>query len=198
MSVGRRLARLATDATVRQPRLWPVFRPLLERQFARLADEWDAMRAPDTFAPFEAALAAVEGPVRDALDVGTGTGEGALAIARRFPEAAVVGVDLAEPMLAAARRKAPALRFVRADAAALPFAAASFDLVTHANAIPFPDEVARVLRPGGHALFAFSSGAETPIYVAPERLRDELARRGLGSFEELQVARGTALVARKG
>jgi len=63
--------------------------------------------------------------------------------------------------------------------------------------IPFFDEIARVLRPGGHVLFAFSSGAETPIYVPPARLRAELERRGFSGFAYFSPGRGTALVARK-
>ena len=50
--------------------------------------------------------------------------------------------------------------------------------------IPFFDELARVLAPGGCALFAFSVGAETPIYVPPERLRAELAARGFTDFAD--------------
>lgn len=199
--IGRKYARLATNAVVRRPALWRVFRPLMRAQFDRLASRWDDMRAEDAYAPFDAALERVE-PPRRALDVGTGTGEGALAIARRFRGAEVVGVDVAGAMLDVAERKLPAelqgrVRFEVADAAALPYDDASFDLVTHGNMIPFFDEVARVLVPGGFALFAFSSGPETPIYVPPERLREELSRRGFVDFAEIAAGNGTALVARK-
>jgi SAM-dependent methyltransferase len=104
-------------------------------------------------------------------------------------------------MLAQARRNTPtelSITYERADASALPFADNSFDLVAHANMIPFFDEVARVVVSGGWALFAFSSGAGTPIYVPPERLRQELERRGFTDFAEVQAARGNALLARKG
>ena len=202
-ALGRRLARLATDASVRSPRLWKVFRPLVRRQFDALAPVWDSMRLDDTFAPYDAALAALDHPPVRILDVGTGTGAGALRLAQRFPEAEIVGVDISDAMLGQARLT-PAedlrgrLRFERADASALPFGDGSFDLVTHANMIPFFDEVARVVTPGGRALFAFSSGAETPIYVPNERLRDELARRRFTEFAEFDAGRGTALLARKG
>jgi SAM-dependent methyltransferase len=197
VTLGQRFARLTTDAVVRWPRLWPVFRRLTARQFDAIAPRWDSFRQEDSLAPFEAALAAVEGEVKDALDLGTGTGEGALRVAARFPSAEVVGVDVAEEMLALARRKAPGIRFEQADAAALPFEDGSFDLVTHANMIPFFDEVARVLRPGGTALFAYSAGDETPIYVSSERLRTELERRGFTDFADFAAGRGTAFVARK-
>jgi predicted methyltransferase len=63
--------------------------------------------------------------------------------------------------------------------------------------IPFFDELTRVLTPGGHALFAFSGGAGTPIYVPFERLREELDRRGFVDFAEFEAGTGTALLARK-
>ena len=197
MSFGTRFARLATDVVVRRPSLWPVFRRLMEREFDKIAPRWDSMRTADSFAAFEEALAGVEGPVSDALDLGTGTGIGAATVLRRFPNTRVVGADLSDEMLAVARTKVPGAEFRRADASALPFADDSFDLVTHANMIPFFDELERVLRPGGTALFAFSIGADTPIYVPPERLRTELAERGFTDFAEFAAARGTALTARK-
>jgi ubiquinone/menaquinone biosynthesis C-methylase UbiE len=201
--LGRKFARLSTNAVVRNPRLWRVFRPLVRKQFDAIAGSWDTMRAPTHLAPYEAALAAVDPAPSKALDLGTGTGAGAFAIARRFPDAQVVGVDLAEAMLGEARRKTPPelaerVRFESSDASALPFAEGSFDLVAHANMIPFFDEVERVLAPGGEVLFAFSLGPGTPIYVKPELLREELGRRGFADFAEFAAGQGTALLARKG
>jgi ubiquinone/menaquinone biosynthesis C-methylase UbiE len=199
---GRRFARIATDAVVRRPSLWRVFRAPLRVQFDRLASGWDAMRKPDHLAPFELALDAVDEAPRRALDLGTGTGAGAFAIARRFPDADVVGVDLADRMVEEALRNTPAgladrVRFERGDASRLPFGDGSFELVGLANMIPFFDELARVVAPGGYVIFGFSNGPETPIYVPPERLRSELARRGFTEFAEFQAGRGTALLARK-
>ncbi|HEY2937054.1 MAG TPA: class I SAM-dependent methyltransferase, partial [Gaiellaceae bacterium] len=132
---------------------------------------------------------------------GPGTGDGAFALARRFPEAEVVGVDLAEAMVAEARRKTPTelegrVHFEVADAARLPFGASEFDLVAMNNMIPFFDELTRVLVPGGHAVFAFSGGAQTPIYVDPERLRRELERRGFTEFADFSAGTGTAFAAK--
>ena len=200
--LGRRLARLTTNAVMRSPRLWRVFRPLTRWQFHSLASQWDTILQPDHLAPYERALDALPSAPRRALDLGTGTGAGALAIARRFPDAEVTGADLTEGMVAEARRKlSPDLErrvhFEVADASALPYEDGSFELVAHANMIPFFDELARVLADGGHALFAFSGGAETPIYVPPERLRIELQRRGFSDFADFSAGRGTAFLARK-
>jgi ubiquinone/menaquinone biosynthesis C-methylase UbiE len=200
--LGQKFARLSTNAVLRSPRLWRFFRPLVRRQFDAIAGSWDTMRDPTHLAPYEAALAAIDPAPSRALDLGTGTGEGAFAIARRFPQTQVVGVDLAEGMLAEARRKTPGelverVRFESGDASALPFADGSFELVAHANMIPFFDELARVLAPGGQAVFAFSAGPGTPIYVTPERLKDELLRRGFAEFAEFAAGKGTALLARK-
>ncbi len=95
------------------------------------------------------------------LDVATGGGHTALALAPHVRE--VVATDLTTEMLAAAERfirgrGVENVSFREADATALPFAAAEFDLVTCRIAPHhFPDcagfvrEVARVLRPGGTA-----------------------------------------------
>ena len=200
--LGQKFARLSTNAVLRSPRLWRFFRPLVRKQFDAIAGSWDTMRDPTHLAPYEAALAAVDPLPSNALDLGTGTGQGAFAIARRFPHAQVVGVDLAEGMLAEARRKTPSelaerVRFESGDASALPFADGSFEVVAHANMIPFFDELERVLAPGGQAVFAFSLGPRTPIYVTPERLKEELGRRGFTEFAEFTAGKGTALLARK-
>ncbi len=187
-----------TNLVVRWPPLWPVFRPAVRWQFERMAPVWASMRQPDSLASYETALDRVDGPVRRALDVGTGTGAGALEIAKRFQDAEVVGVDVSEAMLEEARRLVPGVEFVQGDASALPFDDAEFDVVAHANMIPFLDETARVLRPGGWTVHAFSAGPETPIYVAPERLRRELERRGFTDFAEITAGRGNAVLARRG
>jgi ubiquinone/menaquinone biosynthesis C-methylase UbiE len=201
VTFGQRIARLTTNLVVRSPRLWRLLRPVTRAQFDRLAPRWDAMRSESAYAPYEAALERVDSPSR-ALDLGTGTGEGAFALARLFPEADIVGADLAEAMVDEARRETPVdlrnrVRFDVADAASLPYDDASFDLVGLSNMIPFFDELARVLAPGGWVVFAFSGGAETPIYVPPERLREELSRRGFTDFAEISTEPGTAFLARK-
>jgi demethylmenaquinone methyltransferase/2-methoxy-6-polyprenyl-1,4-benzoquinol methylase len=98
------------------------------------------------------------------LDVCCGTGDLALSLARSG-KARVIGVDFAHPMLVRAREKnavqaagdrKKCVQFLEADALNLPFADASFDLVTSAfgfrNLANYESglrEIHRVLKPGG-------------------------------------------------
>src|SRR5262245_56292629 len=92
-----------------------------------------------------------------ALDVGTGTGALALALAPHVAE--VVGLDLVPELLEHARARGEGLdhvHFVEGDAMQLPFASYSFDLVgtlrtLHHIARPelVVAEMTRVTRPGG-------------------------------------------------
>lgn len=200
--LGRRFARFTTNQVVRRPWAWRLFRRLTRLQFNRMAPVWDQMRTPEAFASLEAALDSIDTPPKRALDLGTGTGRAAFILARRYPEAEVVGADLAAAMLEEARDRTPPelanrVRFEEADAERLPYPDASFDLVSLANMIPFFDELARVTAPGGAVVLSFSSGADTPIYVPPELLRKELSTRGFADFADFAAANGTALVARK-
>jgi ubiquinone/menaquinone biosynthesis C-methylase UbiE len=201
-ALGRKFARFTTNQVVRWPRAWPIFRWLTRRQFDRIAPVWDEMRSAEAFAPLDAALGSLDTAPSRVLDLGTGTGRAAFLLARRYPAAEVVGVDLAPAMLAEARKLTPPelagqVRFEEADAEHLPYPDAWFDLVSLANMIPFFPELARITAPGGAVAFSFSGGAETPIYVPPELLRKELSKRGFTEFAEFAVGRGTALVARK-
>ena len=199
MTLGQRFVRFATNVVVRNPRLWRVFRGPIRRTFDRLAPAWDRNRSAEAFAPVEVALAALPEPPRRVLDIGTGTGAIPRLLAERFPDAEIVGVDVAERMIEEARRNGGGrVRFHVADAQRLPFADGSFDLVTLGNMIPFFDEIARVTDDGGRALFAFSMGAGTPIYVPTETLRRELQARGFADFAEFSAGRGTSLLATKG
>lgn len=200
--LGRKFARFTTNQVVRRPWAWRLLRRLTRLQFNRIAPVWDQRRTPEAFASLEAALDSIDSPPKRALDLGTGTGRAAFILASRYPEAEVVGADLAAAMLDEARDRTPPeladrVRFEKADAERLPYPDASFDLVTLANMIPFFDELARVTAPDGAVVFSFSVGPDTPIYVPPELLRRELSKRGFTDFAEFAAGNGTALVARK-
>jgi SAM-dependent methyltransferase len=199
---GRRFARFVTNAVVARPALWRVFRRPFRAQFNRLAPVWEGRRAEADYASLMTALDRVATEPGRVLDLGTGTGRAARLLARRFPSAEIVAVDLSPRMIEEARRLLPAelggrVSFEVADAAALPFPDGVFDLVALVNMVPFFEELRRVTAPGGAVVFSFSSGSGTPIYVPPERLRERLGPLGFSSFEELAVGDGTAFVARR-
>jgi len=115
---------------------------------------------------------------RRAVDLGCGTGHAFDALARRFPGAAVVGIDIAPAMLARARDRSPwwqrmlgARRpaLVCADAECLPLAGASVELVFSNLALQWCEparvfaEAARALTSEG--LFLFST-------FGPDTLRE--------------------------
>jgi ubiquinone/menaquinone biosynthesis C-methylase UbiE len=191
----RKLARWMTDAVVRRPLLWRLVRGRMRDMFDRIAPTWETRLGPHHLGALRAALDGLE--PRRILDVGTGTGVAARGLADWFPDAEITGVDLSPAMIAEAKRSGGRARYDVADASQLPFADGSFDLVVLMNAVPFFDEIARVLAPGGHVTFSFSRGSETPIYVSEERLRAELSRRGFAEFARFVSAPATAFRARK-
>jgi len=99
------------------------------------------------------------GPV-ELLDLGCGTGEITRRLAEIYPQARLTGVDILEGNLALARAASASfgdrIRYQQADAFALPFAPASFDLVVcrHVSqAVPdfhlVVEQVVRCLKPRG-------------------------------------------------
>jgi trans-aconitate 2-methyltransferase len=200
VTVGERFARFATTVTVRAPFVWRVLRGPRWRSFDRLAPEWNTTRAaPNRLVPIERALEVIPDAPTRVLDLGTGSGAVARAVAARWPEADVVGADSSPRMVDEARRLAstPRERYDVADAAALPYPDGSFDAVLLNNMIPFFDEIARVTAPGGVVAIAYSLGSRTPIWVPLDRVRRELERRGFAHVADFSAGPGVSLLARK-
>lgn len=161
--------RAAQEQFSRQAGLYAQSRPHALGSSLRLLALWAAPAATDR-----------------ALDVATGAGFAAFAIAEQA--AIVVASDLTSPMLYAARglaaeRGLSNVRFTRTAAEALAFPDGTFDLVTcriaphhFASVALFVNEVRRVLRRGGRFVLIDSSVPEDPVLDAwqqeTERLRD--------------------------
>jgi len=102
------------------------------------------------------------------LDIGCGTGHFTRLLQQRFRRTRLFAVDISHDMLCAARAQhpmrlpwKPRTRFARADAAGLPFADASFDLVASNLTMQWVNdpthmlaEMRRVLAPGGLMLLS--------------------------------------------
>ena len=143
-------------------------------------------------------------PTDLALDVATGTGNTALALAPFVRR--VVGLDLTREMLAHARRltgerSLANAEWVLGDASRLPFADASFDLYT-VRAAPhhftdfdgFLSEALRVLKPGGGAAFVDCA----PPAAAREILHDVEVRRDPSHVRSLTVSEWTERLGQAG
>jgi len=113
------------------------------------------------------------------IDVGCGAGGTLIALAKRFPDSEIVGIDLSEPLLNIAKENAEAanvdnqLRFEKADVQSIPYSDNHFDVVINLNMvhlvqepITLLNEMERILAPSGF------------IFIA------DLRRSWLGLFEK--------------
>jgi ubiquinone/menaquinone biosynthesis C-methylase UbiE len=126
-------------------------------------------------------------PGERVLDVGCGPGFLAASIAQAVgPSGAVCGVDISEPLLAAAHSHCASLPWVEvrhADAMRLPFADAHFDAVVCTQVLEYVRDVdatlagfRRVLRRGGRAVIVDTDGDSIVWHSSdPQRMRRVLA-----------------------
>ena len=155
----------------------------VRRHFARAAATYDgaAVLQKEVGSRMAERLDVVKLTPTSVLDAGCGTGDAQAELAVRYPDARRIGLDFALPMLAIAKTKAGRRQsalarifstftrigagsdsgFICGDIAALPFAAAAFDLVWSNLALqwvsdlPFGlGEINRVLRVGGLVTFS--------------------------------------------
>lgn len=155
-----------TDATLDARRV--------ARQFGAAAQSYDraAVLQREVGSRLLERLTFLDTPPTRILDVGTGTGAALPELARRYPQAALLGLDLARPMLKRAERHRSWLKRIRyelvqADACALPLADASVDLLHSNLCLQWVDDLPalfagfrRVLKPGAWLMFS-SFGPDT-------------------------------------
>jgi SAM-dependent methyltransferase len=136
-----------TGSAARQGRLW-----------SARTDDWVEAMEPHMQGVFEQSLdaAGVTAGTR-LLDVGCGAGLTLRLAADRGAD--VSGLDAAEGMVTHARRRVPGAPVVQGEIEQLPYADASFDVVTGFNSFQYATrpaaalaEAARVVRPGGRVL----------------------------------------------
>lgn len=143
-----------------------------------IPENYDRHMVPLIFAPFAGDIArrAAAFSPGAVLETAAGSGVVTRALAPRLPvSASYVVTDLNQPMLDyAASRQAPDSRITwrQADALALPFEDAAFDLVCcQFGAMFFPDRIAgyreagRVLKPAGHFLFNVWDRIEENVFA---------------------------------
>lgn len=127
----------------------------------------------------------------DLLEVGSGRGGGAAFVKRYLQPQTLTGVDFSAKAVhfCQQHRRDEGLSFVHGDAEALPFPDESFDAVlnvesSHCYGAPakFFGEVRRMLRPGGHFLFADLRGS-----ADRDKLQEQLAATGLTIVEQEEI-----------
>ena len=153
----------------------------VREMFDSIAPSYDFMNRAMTFGNDKlwrrrAVKAVADGAPHRILDVATGTGDLAIALARRIAGVTVTGVDLSDGMIDIGRRKVDAagladrISLTAGDCLALPFDDESFDAVTVAYGVRnFEhldrgyDEMLRVLAPGGMICVVELSTPVNPI-----------------------------------
>lgn len=150
----------------------------LQKMFNRIPGRYDFLNhlmtmGLDQIWRKKAAARIIDERPRKVMDLGTGTGDMALYLASKIPDAKVTGCDFSAPMLKVAERKAKRKKinnvtFIEGDAANIPFERNSFDVVVlsfafrnmvykNRNNHLYIKEVFRILKPGGKLICLESS-----------------------------------------
>lgn len=124
-------------------------------------------------------------------EIGCGRGGGAYYVARQFQPESLVGVDFSSKCVDMARERYQlrGLSFATGDAEALTYPDNSFDAIIniesshcYGNVDKFLSEARRILRPGGHLLFADFRDIEQV-----ETLRQQFSRCGMSIVEQTDI-----------
>jgi ArsR family transcriptional regulator len=162
--------------------------------FSRLAPEWDRLRslhAPETVVEAAVIEALGSRPIRNLVDLGTGTGRMLQLLAPRADR--TVGLDASHAMLSVARANLEkvglrGIELRQGDIYAPPFPRDTFDLVIIHQVLHYLDDPARAIREA--ARLVAPGGRILVVDFAPhslEFLREKQAHRRLG-FAPVQVA----------
>jgi ubiquinone/menaquinone biosynthesis C-methylase UbiE len=174
------------------------------RIFSRLAPAYDRLgeklaREQTILGPLRMAVTGLPEVPERILDLACGTGLATYMMKNLFPVTHVIGADLSERMIHQLRQKAKDSGSSDIDALVchsgkLPFGNGRIDLVTTQNAPPYPEEMIRVLRPGGRLILAYSF-----VYMGLVRsvVKRRLDRLGLEEVSILQAEEGIAVTAKK-
>jgi ubiquinone/menaquinone biosynthesis C-methylase UbiE len=159
-------------------------RPALRVDYDAIAHLYDAQpyRARSADAELVAWAAARAAADLTVLDIGCGTGNQLIANRSALPQAWFAGLDRSVGMLRQARRKSAQSAWVEGDAAALPFAAASFEFVYSQFVFHHVDdkagmlrEAVRILRPGGKFVLHNSCPQQSGEWLYYEYFPEALA-----------------------
>jgi malonyl-CoA O-methyltransferase len=179
---------------------------LIKQNFSRSAAEYDRHAAfqQQLAADLLASLPALK--PKKVLDIGCGTGQLTVALAARFPQAEVVGLDLAPGMIEAAKKRGDNnVKFIVGDGEELS-GEREWDLVVSNAALQWMDAartfdgVARLLKPKG--LLAFSTfGPQTLVELRTSGFQvnsfpspDELRKVAAPLFTRVELTARTSLI----
>ena len=136
------------------------------------------------------------------IDVGCGFGATNLALAQRFPDSEILGIDLSEPLLEIAVEAAKEanlsgrVRFEPADVQQIPYPENTFDVAININMLHLVDdpirmlnEIERVLVPGGY-LFVSDLRRSLLGYVEDEIRSALTIPEAKNLFEESELRHG--------
>jgi SAM-dependent methyltransferase len=166
---------------------------------AAFYEDWT--KSPGYGEALEMALTSISQKPGKVIDLATGTGYVARRIKQLFPEAEVTGVDIAPEMVAIAEHEAKRegldIQFEVGDISGLPFEDNSVDVVILQNAMPYPEEMMRVAKPGGQAILVFSYAGPWVAWAWPAVANRFKEAGGVG-LSGKQAGMGFYGVARKG
>ncbi len=141
------------------------YKELSRKEFNKEAEKFDQAKGMDVYKMCKESYAPIldevkKEPFESLLDVGCGTGNSIESLKNEFPEKKYTGIDLAENMIAVAKKKRiPGTDFVVGDAENLPFKEAQFDVIIckesfhhYPHVEKFFQSAYRALKPGGRLI----------------------------------------------